>query len=72
MDYSLPGSCFHRILQARNLEWVAVSFSRGSSRNWVQVSCIAGRLFTRSYKGSPGVREGTLIGVIPAGDFRIC
>ena len=32
MDYSLPGSSLHGILQARILEWVAVSFSMGSSR----------------------------------------
>ena len=31
MDYSLPGSSFHGILQARILEWVAVSSSKGSS-----------------------------------------
>ena len=31
MDCSLPGSSVHGILQARILEWVAVSFSRGSS-----------------------------------------
>ena len=30
--YSPPGSSVHRILQARILEWVAISFSRGSSR----------------------------------------
>ena len=36
------------ILQARIQEWIAISFSRGSSRPryWTQVSCIAGRLFT--------------------------
>ena len=47
-DCGLPGSCVHRILQARILEWVAISFSRGSSwpRNWMLVSCIAGRFFT--------------------------
>ena len=27
MDYSLPGSSVHGILQARILEWVAISFS---------------------------------------------
>ena len=32
MDCSLPGSSVHGILQARILEWVAISFSRGSSR----------------------------------------
>ena len=31
MDCSLPGSSTHGIFQARVLEWVAVSFSRGSS-----------------------------------------
>ena len=29
-DYSLPGSAVHGIFQARILEWVAISFSRGS------------------------------------------
>ena len=32
MDYSLPGSSVHGTLQARLLEWAAISFSRGSSR----------------------------------------
>ena len=48
MDSSLPGSSVHGIFQAIVLEWIAISFSRGSSRprNWTQVSCIAGRRFT--------------------------
>ena len=39
MDCSLPGSSVNWILQARILEWVAISFSRGSSwpRNQTQV-----------------------------------
>ena len=43
MDYSLPGSSVHGILQARILEWVAMPFSRGSSqpRDWTQVSYIS-------------------------------
>ena len=47
MDYSLPGSSLHGILQARILEWVAISFSRGSSwpRDWTRVFRIAGRRF---------------------------
>ena len=47
MDCSLPGSSLHGILQARVLEWVAISFSRGSSwpRDWTLVSCIPGRHF---------------------------
>ena len=32
MDCSLPGSSVHGIFQARVLEWVAISFSRGSSQ----------------------------------------
>ena len=31
VDYSMPGSSVHGIFQARILEWVAISFSRGSS-----------------------------------------
>ena len=31
MDYSSPGSSVHGILQVRILEWVVISFSRGSS-----------------------------------------
>ena len=48
MDCSLPGFSVHGISQARILEWVAISFSRGSSqpRDRTQVSCIAGRCFT--------------------------
>ena len=48
MDCSLPGSSVHGILLARTLEWVAISFSRGSfrPRNKTQVSCTAGRFFT--------------------------
>ena len=48
MDYILPGSSVHGIFQARVLEWVAISFSRGSSRHrdWTRVSHTAGRCFT--------------------------
>ena len=48
MDYSLPGSSVRGILQARILEWVAIPYSRGSSRPRDQtwVSGIAGKIFT--------------------------
>ena len=48
MDCSFPGSSVHRILQARILEWVAISNSRGSSqpREQTWVSWIAGTFFT--------------------------
>ena len=53
MDYSLPGSSVHGVLQARVLEWVPISFSRGSSRprDRTQVSHIA---------PSPGGARGLL------------
>ena len=48
MDYNLTGSSVRGISQARILEWVAISFSRRSSRHrdWTRVSHIVGRHFT--------------------------
>ena len=45
---SLSGSSIHGIFQARVLEWIAISFSRGSSqpRDWTQISRITGWCFT--------------------------
>ena len=42
MDCSLPGSSVHGILRARILEYVAISFFRGSSwpSDWTYISCI--------------------------------
>ena len=47
VNCSPPSSSVHGILQARVLEWVAISFSRGSSqpRDQTQVSHIADRCF---------------------------
>ena len=49
MDWSLPGTSVHGILQARMLEWVTISFSRGSSqpRDLIRVFCVSciGRWF---------------------------
>ena len=58
MDCSLPGSSVHGILQARKLEWVTTTSSRGSfqprDRTCVFCgSCIAGGFFPLSYQGSP-------------------
>ena len=46
MDCSPPGSSVHGILQARILEWVAISFSRESSQigDWTHISCIGGNI----------------------------
>ena len=48
MDCSLSGYSVHGIFLARVLEWISISFSRGSSqpRNWTRVSHISGRCFT--------------------------
>ena len=57
MDYSLPSSSVHGILQAKILKWVAISFSSRSSRprNQTQVSCIGVRFLT-SHQGGPKPR----------------
>ena len=48
MDCSLPGFSVHGIFQARILEWVAISYSRGSSqprdRTCIACVCHIGRL----------------------------
>ena len=53
MDCSLPGSFVHGISQARILESVAITLSRGSSRprdrTWL--SSISGRLVTSERSG---------------------
>ena len=48
LDCSPPDSSVHGILQARILEWVAMSSSRGSSqpKDRTRVSCTAGGFFT--------------------------
>ena len=51
IDCSLPGFSVHGIFQARVLEWVVISFSRGSSRprDRTRVSCIVDRCFTLQF-----------------------
>ena len=55
MDCSLPGSSVPGIFQAKVLEWVAISFSRGSSwpRDRTQVSLIVSKmLYCLNHQGS--------------------
>ena len=55
MDCGPPGSYIHHgIFQAKILEWVAISFSRGFSqpRDQTWVSHIVGRLYGLSHQGS--------------------
>ena len=67
MDCSLLGSSIHGIFQARVLEWVAISFSRGSSwprdRTRIPFPALAGRFFTTEPSGKPLKHEypGTYI-----------
>ena len=48
VDCSLPDSSPHEIFQAMVLEWIAISFCKGSSqpRDWTWVSRIVDRRFT--------------------------
>ena len=64
MDCGPPDSSVHGILQARILELVAISFSRGSSwpGDWTQVSCIAG-LYWLSHQGLNSNSEFTVLRV---------
>ena len=57
MDCGPPGSSVHGVLQARILEWVAISLFRGSSqpRDRTRVSYIAGRFFITEPPGKPPV-----------------
>ena len=54
MDCSLPGSFFYGISQARKLERVVISFSRGSSHSGIEIEshALASRLFTTETSGS--------------------
>ena len=58
MDCSPPGSSVHGILQARTLEWVAITSSRGSSQPKIKPTSpmspvLASRFFTTSPPGKP-------------------
>ena len=54
-DCTLPGSSVRGISQARILQWVVISSSRGSSQPRVltHVSCIARRIFTTDPQAKP-------------------
>ena len=55
MDCTPLGSSVHETSQVRILEWVAISFPKGSSqlRDQTCVSCIAGGFFTTEPPGKP-------------------
>ena len=65
MHHSLPGSSAHVIFQARILEWIFISSSRGSLlfRDWTCISCtpeLAGGFFT-SHLGSSTINTSVQI-----------
>ena len=55
MDYNPPGSFVHEISQARMLEWVAISSSRGSSlpRDWTRSSTLQADSLPSEPPGKP-------------------
>ena len=57
IDCSPPGFSVHGILQARILEWVAISSSKGSSRprDWTRNYCITGGFFTTEPPAKPKI-----------------
>ena len=62
MDYSPPGFSVHGNFQARILEWVAISFSRGSSRPRDQTATLVsptltGRFFTAAPPRKPQLHQ---------------
>ena len=61
MDCSCPGYPVHGISQARMLEWVAISFSRGSSwpRDWIHISWAGRQILYHS-----ATREAALLCVV--------
>ena len=65
MDCSPQGSSVHGIFQVRMLEWVVISYSRGSSRprDRTRVSCIVGRFFIiwATREASPTVHRNSVI-----------
>ena len=62
MDCIPPGSSVHAISQSRILEWVAISFSRGSSqpRNWTHISCIGRQILYTEPPGKPQLKSPSI------------
>ena len=63
IDCSLPGSSVHAISQARILEWVAISFSRGSPNPGIKpvFPTLAGGFFTTGPPGLPILKVYNII-----------
>ena len=61
--YSPPSSSVHGISEASKLEWVAVSFSRGSSEPGIKPASpeLASRFFTTELPGKPNSQFNHLL-----------
>ena len=72
MNCCPPGSSVRGILQTRILEWTAIPFSRGSSqpRDWIWVSCIAGRFFTIWATREDSLTKGNFLKCWPWGQKK--
>ena len=72
---TLPGSCVHRILQTRILEWVAIFSSRRSSppRDGTRVSCIARWILTAEPSGKlvPGFPSMQMWGILQGNQLQV-
>ena len=66
MDYSPLGTSDHGVFPARILEWIVISFSRGSSqpRDQTHIFCIAGGFFTDEPPGKPIIQSKYLLNFI--------
>ena len=67
---SPPDSSVRGILQARVLEWVAISFSRGSSRP--RDPALQESLYYLSHQGSPRTQSVKIISIWGISWFRLC
>ena len=61
IDCSPPGSSVHGIVQARILEWVAISYSRGTSGPWIKPESLT----------SPALAVGSLPLVPPGKPYQL-
>ena len=66
MDCSLPGFSVHGTFQTRILEWVAISFSRGSSQPTDKLTspALAGGFFTTEPPGKPSFNYAPVLIII--------
>ena len=65
MGCSLPGSSIHGILQARMLEWVALSYSRGSFRSKIVIGPLGKPRLGDGFSQTNRCQSVLIIGFLP-------